>query len=104
MTGRARLGTMAYGIGCAILVAAATTVYALHAASGHPGLFDAWPVITLIAVCGSGLGWLLLVRRPDQRLGWVVAALGGTQAVQSFADAYGATCSRSPRARCSPRR
>jgi len=71
------------------LVAGALTTLAINAASRHRHLPSEWDLILPLGVLAAALGALLLLRRPHQRMGWVVAALGATLLLQSAVDAYG---------------
>jgi hypothetical protein len=55
----------------------------------HPSGGDsAWPLIALTGVAGAAIGFILLRRRPAERLGWVVAALGASSLLQCLIEAY----------------
>jgi hypothetical protein len=72
-----------------VLVAGAIATLAVNAGSSHRHLPPEWDLILPLGVLAAALGALLLLRRPDQRVGWVVAALGTTLLLQSAVDAYG---------------
>jgi Co/Zn/Cd efflux system component len=80
---RSRIGSI-YGICCLVMGVAAGAILAAHPHKGPSGL----PVIALIGVAGAAIGFILLQRRPDQRLGWVVAALGAISLFQCLVDTY----------------
>ncbi|HET6909486.1 MAG TPA: hypothetical protein VFH54_09125 [Mycobacteriales bacterium] len=73
-----------YGLACLVMGVAAGVILAAHPHRGPSGL----PVIALVGVAGAAIGFVLLRRRPDQRLGWVVAALGAMSLFQCLVDTY----------------
>jgi hypothetical protein len=79
-----------YAGSCASLAVAVAVIVALHLASGRGGLYSSWALTALLGVCAAGLGSILLWRRPEQPLGWVIAALGGLTLLQTFVDTYAA--------------
>ena len=88
--GRHRAVVAAYGIACGLIAGGVVALVAAHAASGRGGLYDSWPLTLSTGICSAGLGLLLLSRRPDQRLGWVIAALGALTLLQTLIDSYAA--------------
>jgi hypothetical protein len=88
---RARLGLpTVYAVFSAFLAVAAVTLLVANAASGRAHLPPEWQFTLPLGLLSSALGWLLLERRPKQKLGWVVAALGATMLVQTSLTAYAA--------------
>jgi len=80
----------AYSVACALLFAGVGVVAGLHLASGQGGMFDSWAVTLVIGASASVLGALLLWRRPAERLGWLIAALGAALLLQTWVDCYAA--------------
>lgn len=88
--GRSRWIATAYGVGCVVVALAGTAIIAAHLASGQPGLYESSGFTLALGTWAAGLGLLLLLRRPSQRLGWIVALLGATVLLQTLVDVYAA--------------
>lgn len=82
-----RLGTT-YGVVCTVLTVAGAVLMSLHPQDARSG----WPPIVFVGVASAAIGFILLRRRPQERLGWVVASLGALSLLQFLVDAY-ANCS-----------
>jgi hypothetical protein len=84
----ARWGATAYGVAVAALAAASAGLLIAHAASGRGHYPPEWQFTLPLGVIASFLGEMLLRRRPDQKLGWVVAGIGATVLLQNTVTAY----------------
>lgn len=80
---RSRVGAL-FGVGCLAIALAAGLLKALHPWGGD----SAWSLIALTGVAGAAIGFILLRRRPAERLGWVVAGLGASSLLQCLIEAY----------------
>jgi hypothetical protein len=80
---RHRVGAF-FGVGCLVIALAAGALKALHPSGGD----SAWPLIALTGAAGAAVGFVLLRRRPGERLGWVVAVIGAMSLVQCLIEAY----------------
>lgn len=91
MTGRRHRGiAVGYGVLCGLAAVAAVIILAAHLVSRRGGLYESSGFTLALGTWAAGLGLLLLLRRPTQRLGWIVASLGATVLLQTLVDVYAA--------------
>jgi hypothetical protein len=83
-----RVVAAAYAVITAALATSAVVLLLAHAAVGHGKYPPEWEFTLPLGCVAAVLGELLLRRRPDQPLGWVVAALGLTVLLQTSVTAY----------------
>jgi hypothetical protein len=83
-----RTAATAYGVLIGALVAASVGLLIAHVVSGRAHYPPEWQ-FTLPLGCVAGLlGEMLLRRRPSQKLGWVVAGIGGSVLLQTAVTMY----------------
>jgi len=85
---RARWPATAYGVVAGALAVASIALLIAHAASGVGHYPPEWEFTLPLGLVASFLGEMLLRRRPEQKLGWVVAAIGVTVLLQTAATVY----------------
>ena len=87
-TGRGRWASYGYGVVVAGLAASAVGFLLAHAVSGEGHFPPEWQFTLPIAAVAAFIGEVLLRRRPQQKIGWVVAAIGLVVMVQTAVTAY----------------
>lgn len=81
--------TPVFGLLVLVLVAASVLLLCLQAAGGARELTPEWEFSLPLSLLAAPLAWLLLRRRPEQRLGWVLALLSISALVQTAVTSYG---------------
>jgi uncharacterized membrane protein YfcA len=84
----ARWGASAYAVVAGALAVASATLLIAHAAAGAGHYPPEWEFTLPLGVVSAFLGEMLLRRRPEQKLGWVVAAIGVTVLLQTAVTVY----------------
>ena len=86
--GRARWVPLSHTVVVAALAAVAIAFLAAHAASGRGHYPPEWEFTLPLGLVAGFLGDILLRRRPEQKIGWVVAAIGLIVLLQTAVTAY----------------
>lgn len=87
----AKAAATAYGAFVAVLVAVSAGLLITHAASGRGHYPPEWQFTLPLGAVAGFLGEMLLRRRPEQKLGWVVAGIGATVLLQTTVTMYADT-------------
>ena len=85
---RARWVPLSHTVLVTALAAVAIGFLAAHAASGHGHYPPEWQFTLPLGLVAAFLGDILLRRRPEQKIGWVVAAIGLIVLLQTAVTAY----------------
>lgn len=85
---KARWVPLSHTVVVIALAAVAIGFLAAHAASGHGHYPPEWEFTLPLGMVSGFLGDILLRRRPDQKIGWVVAAIGLIVLLQTAVTAY----------------
>ena len=86
--GRGTRAATAYGVVAAAFAVVAVGFLIAHVASGRGHYPPEWQFTLPLGLVAGFLGELLLRRRPDQKIGWVVAAIGLTVLLQTSVTVY----------------
>jgi hypothetical protein len=84
----ARVAAVSYAVLVTVLAAASVALLVAHAASGRGHYPPEWRFTLPLGLVAAFLGEILLRRRPEQRIGWVVAGLGFIVLMQTAVTAY----------------
>src|SRR4051812_16437990 len=83
-----RMIAPAYGVVAAAMAFGCVGLLVAHLASGRGHFPPEWQFTLPLGMVAALLGDVLLRRRPDQKLGWVVAAIGMTVLFQTLVTLY----------------